>query len=102
MVQYKSKEKLTFMEKNNSRSLYQLKPGQSAQVKEIQTDAHMADKLAAMGIVRGQFVKRQPGNSPVVVSVSGSDVAIGRETAKKIIVTSKKNTLLLAGNPKVG
>ncbi len=102
MVQYKSKEKLTFMEKNNSRSLYQLKPGQSAQVKEIQTDAHMADKLAAMGIVRGQFVKRQPGNSPVVVSVSGTDVAIGRETAKKIIVTSKKNTFLLAGNPNVG
>ena len=102
MIQYKSKEKLTFMEKNNSRSLYQLKPGQSAQVKEIQTDAHMADKLAAMGIVRGQFVKRQPGNSPVVVSVSGSDVAIGRETAKKIIVTSKKNTFLLAGNPNVG
>ncbi|WP_428049121.1 FeoB small GTPase domain-containing protein [Candidatus Avelusimicrobium caledoniensis] len=90
------------MEKNNSRSLYQLKPGQSAQVKEIQTDAHMADKLAAMGIVRGQFVKRQPGNSPVVVSVSGTDVAIGRETAKKIIVTSKKNTFLLAGNPNVG
>ena len=102
MIQYKSKEKLTFMEKNNSRSLYQLKPGQSAQVKEIQTDAHMADKLAAMGIVRGQFVKRQPGNSPVVVSVSGTDVAIGRETAKKIIVTSKKNTFLLAGNPNVG
>lgn len=102
MVQYKSKEKLTFMEKNNSRSLYQLKPGQSAQIKEIQTDAHMTEKLAAMGIVRGQFIKREPGNSPVVVSVSGTDVAIGRETAKKIIVTSKKNTFLLAGNPNVG
>lgn len=102
MVQYKSKEKLTFMEKNNSRSLHQLRPGQTAQIKEIQTDAKMTDKLAAMGLVRGQFVKRQAGNSPVVVSVSGTDVAIGRETAKKIIVTSKKNTFLLAGNPNVG
>lgn len=102
MVQYKSKEKLTFMEKNNSRSLHQLRPGQTAQIKEIQTDAKMTDKLAAMGLVRGQFVKRCPGNSPVVVSVSGTDVAIGRETAKKIIVTSKKNTFLLAGNPNVG
>jgi ferrous iron transport protein B len=102
MIQYKSKEKLTFMEKNNSRSLYQLRPGQTAQIKEIQTDAKMTDKLAAMGLVRGQFVKRQAGNSPVVVSVSGTDVAIGRETAKKIIVTSKKNTFLLAGNPNVG
>ena len=90
------------MDKNNSRSIYQLKPGQSAQIKEIQTDAKMAEKLAAMGIVRGQFVKRQPGRSPVLVNVSGTDVAIGRETAKKIIVTSKKNTFLLAGNPNVG
>ncbi len=90
------------MEKHTSRSLYQLKPGHSAQIKEIQTDAKMAEKLAAMGLVRGQFVKRQAGNSPVVVSVSNTDVAIGRETAKKIIVTSKKNTFLLAGNPNVG
>ena len=90
------------MEKNTSRSLYQLRPGQSAQIKEIQADAKMAEKLAAMGIARGQFVKRRAGNSPVVVSVSGTEVAIGRETAKKIIVTSKKNTFLLAGNPNVG
>lgn len=102
MIQYKSKEKLTFMEKNNSRSLYQLRPGQTAQIKEIQTDAKMTEKLAAMGLVRGQFVKRHAGHSPVQVSVSGTDVAIGRETAKKIIVTSKKNTFLLAGNPNVG
>ena len=90
------------MEKNNSLSLYQLRAGQSAHIKEIQTDSKMTEKLAAMGLVRGQFVKRQAGKSPVVVNVSGTDVAIGRETAKKIIVTSKKNTFLLAGNPNVG
>ena len=102
MVKYKSKEKLTFMEKDNSRSLHQLKPGQSAQVKEIHTDAKMTEKLAAMGIVRGQFITRKPGSSPVVVSVSGTEVAIGRETAKKILEAAKKNTFLLAGNPNVG
>lgn len=102
MVKYKSKEKLTFMEKDNSHSLHQLKPGQSAQVKEIHTDAKMTEKLAAMGIVRGQFITRKPGSSPVVVSVSGTEVAIGRETAKKILVAAKKNTFLLAGNPNVG
>ena len=102
MVKYKSKEKLTFMEKDNSRSLHQLKPGQSAQVKEIHADAKMTEKLAAMGIVRGQFITRKPGSSPVVVSVSGTEVAIGRETAKKILVAAKKNTFLLAGNPNVG
>ena len=42
------------MENQSSRSLYQLKAGSTAQIKEIQTDARMAAKLAAMGIVRGQ------------------------------------------------
>ena len=102
MVQYKSKERLTFMEKQTSRSLHQLKSGTTAQIKEIQTDEKMAEKLAAMGLVRGQFVTRKKGSSPVVVEVSGTEVAIGRETAKKILVTSKKNTFLLAGNPNVG
>ena len=102
LVKYKSKEKLTFMEKETSRTLYSLKPGNTAQIKEIQTDGKMAEKLAAMGIVRGQFITRKPGSSPVVVSVSGTEVALGRETAKKIIVTAKKKTFLLAGNPNVG
>lgn len=102
LVKYKSKEKLTFMEKETSRTLHSLKPGNTAQIKDIQTDAKMTEKLAAMGIVRGQFITRKPGSSPVVVSVSGTEVALGRETAKKIIVTAKKNTFLLAGNPNVG
>lgn len=90
------------MEQQTSRSLYQLKAGQTAQIKEIQTDAKMAAKLAAMGIVRGQFITRKKGSSPVVVEVSGTEVALGRETAKKILVSAKKNTFLLAGNPNVG
>lgn len=102
LVKYKSKEKLTFMEKETSRTLHSLKPGNTAKIKDIQTDAKMAEKLAAMGLVRGQFITRKPGSSPVVVSVSGTEVALGRETAKKIIVTAKKNTFLLAGNPNVG
>ncbi len=90
------------MEQNNARSLYQLKAGHTAQIKEIQSDSKMAAKLAAMGIARGQFITRKKGSSPVVVEVSGTEVAIGRETAKKILVTAKKNTFLLAGNPNVG
>ena len=90
------------MEQQTSRSLYELKAGNTAQIKEIQTTAKMAEKLAAMGIARGQFITRKKGSSPVVVEVSGTQVAIGRETAKKILVTAKKNTFLLAGNPNVG
>ncbi len=102
MVKYKSKEGLTFMEQQHFRSLYQLKAGQTAQITDIKTEGKMTDKLAAMGIARGQFVTRKKGTSPVVVSVSGTEVAIGRETAKKIIVAAKKNTFLLTGNPNVG
>lgn len=90
------------MQQHTLRSLYQLKAGNTAQIKEIQTDAKMAAKLAAMGIARGQFITRCKGSSPVVVEVSGTQVAIGRESAKKIIVSAKKNTFLLAGNPNVG
>ena len=90
------------MEQQTSRSLYELKAGNTAQIKEIQTPVKMTEKLAAMGIVRGQFITRKKGKSPVVVEVSGTQVAIGRETAKKILVTAKKNTFLLAGNPNVG
>ena len=90
------------MEKNNSRTLFQLRPGNVAQIKEIHADSKMTDKLAAMGIVRGQYVSRKKGSNPVIINVSGTEVAIGRETAKKIIVTAKKNTFLLAGNPNVG
>ena len=90
------------MRQQTSRSLCELKAGNTAQIKEIQTTAKMAEKLAAMGIVSGQFITRKKGSSPVVVEVSGTEVAIGRETAKKILVTAKKNTFLLAGNPNVG
>ncbi len=90
------------MDKDNSRTLQQLKPGCMAQIKDIRADAKMTEKLAAMGLVRGQFITRKKGSSPVVVNVSGTEVAIGRETAKKILVTAKKNTFLLAGNPNVG
>ncbi len=76
------------MEKDNLRSLYQLKPGTVAQIKEVQADAPQAAKLAAMGIVRGQFITRKPGSHPVVVHVSGTDVAMGRATAKQIFVTA--------------
>ena len=90
------------METQTLRSLYEIKAGNTAQITDIQTSAKMAQKLAAMGIARGQFITRKKGSSPVVVEVSGTEVAIGRETAKKIFVTAKKNTFLLAGNPNVG
>lgn len=90
------------MEKQITRSLYSLKPGQSAQIVDLLVDQKMADRLSGMGIIKHKLITRKGGSSPVLVCVSGTEVAIGKETAKKIIVSSKKNTFLLAGNPNVG
>lgn len=121
MVQYKSKEGLTFMEPNTKLSLYDLKPGQEAEIIDIQAADSQLDKLAAMGLAKGQLVSRKKGKRPLVVCVCGSEVAIGPKTAKQIFVTpkqiadkprlaaktsvlppSKPRTFLLAGNPNVG
>ena len=87
------------MEKDNSRTLQQLKSGHTAQIKDIRTDAKMAEKLAAMGLVRGQFITRKKGSSPVVVNVSGTEVAIGRETAKKLWLLPRKTLFFLQVTP---
>ena len=76
------------MEKELSRSLFQLKSGTTAQIKEVQADDKLAAKLAAMGLVRGQFIRRRAGRNPVVVNVSDTDVAMGKEIAQKILVTA--------------
>jgi ferrous iron transport protein B len=76
------------MEKELSRSLLQLKPGTTAQIKEVRADAPLAAKLAAMGLVRGQFIRRRAGRNPVVVNVSDTDVAMGKEIAAHILVTA--------------
>ena len=119
MVQYKSKGKLTFMETENILSLFDLKSGKEAEIVDIQTSEQQAAKLAAMGLAKGQIVSRKKGKHPLVVCVCGSEVALGPQTAKQILVTpvktvaaalqtisprtpGKPRTFLLAGNPNVG
>lgn len=90
------------MQNTSFRSLYDLKPGSSAEITHIDADPALACKLAAMGLAKGQSVTRKSGRNPLVVSVCGSEVALGAQTAKKIFVSGKKHTFLLAGNPNVG
>lgn len=90
------------MEKQTPRTLFDLKPGSVAEITQVQAEPAMASKLAAMGLAKGQRVMRKPGRNPLVVSVCGSEVALGPQTAKKIFVSSQKRTFLLAGNPNVG
>ena len=101
------------MEQQIILTLLDLKPGACAEIKDVQTEAAQADKLAAMGLAKGQTVMRKAGKNPLVIAVCGSEVAIGPRTAKKIIVTPCAHmscptdafcthTFLLAGNPNVG
>ena len=101
------------MEKENFHTLFDLKVGAVAEIKDIQTESAQAAKLAAMGLAKGQHVTRKAGRNPLVISVCGSEVAIGPQIAKKIIVgpcahlpkndaSFRPNTFLMAGNPNVG
>ena len=107
------------MENDTHLSIFDLKPGKQAEITDIQTSPSQAAKLAAMGLAKGQVVSRKKGKHPLVVSVCGSEVAIGPQTAKQIWVSplkttaaaepktpahiaGKPRTFLLAGNPNVG
>ena len=100
------------MENQSPRSLFDLNPGSTAEITQILAEPTLADKLAAMGLAKGQHITRKPGRNPLVVSVCGSEVALGPQTAKKILVgpttvkgqdgTQRTPTFLLAGNPNVG
>ena len=108
------------MEMKNSISLFDLKAGKQAQITAIEATEQQAAKLAAMGLAKGQIVSRKKGKRPLVVVVCGSEVALGPELAKQILVTpvtaaiapeesitpkhtsGKPRTFLLAGNPNVG
>ena len=108
------------MEQTSIISLFDLKSGKEAEIVEIQSSSSQAAKLAAMGIAKGQIVSRKKGKHPLVISVCGSEVALGPQTAKQILVVpvktvaipenktvkkqlpAKPRTFLLAGNPNVG
>ena len=90
------------MKQTHTRTLYDLKPGATAEILSVETDAAQAEKLMAMGLAKGQSVTRRLGKNPLVVFVCGSEVAIGPKIAKQILISSQQHTFLLAGNPNVG
>ncbi|MBR3632015.1 MAG: 50S ribosome-binding GTPase [Elusimicrobiaceae bacterium] len=98
------------MEPITSLTLFDLQPDITAEILSINVSPAQADKLAAMGLVKGQQVSRKKGKRPLVVCVCGSEIAIGPKIAKQIIVSTntptvladRKYTFLLAGNPNVG
>jgi ferrous iron transport protein B len=88
--------------------LSEAKIGQEITLFRIDGGRGMKKKLAEMGFVPGEKVKRieSSANGPVIVVVKGTKIAIGRGMADKIIVRETKQKkvikVALAGNPNSG
>ena len=69
-------------------SLIQLRPGESGRVKRIVAGAYATKKLYEMGFNTNaviQVLKNDRG--PIVVSLAGNKIALGRGLADKVIVS---------------
>ena len=98
--------------------LTELTPGEKALVKRLEGGRGLLSRLAALGFTPGASltVERRSDHGPVLVSLRGSRVALGREEASHVLVSLVPPTLLvetplantknlviaLAGQPNVG
>lgn len=70
-----------------NKSLIKLNPGENGIVQEIAAGGTATKRLYEMGFNSGAKVKIMKNDlGPVVVSLSGNKVAVGRGLAEKIIV----------------
>ena len=68
-------------------TVYNLKIGQTAKVKEVLGDSKLAKRLLALGCVSGteiEIKRSAPLGDPIVVSFRGTDLAIRRKDASNI------------------
>lgn len=72
-----------------SRTLAQLREGESATLSGLELPATVAIRLMEMGFLPGSRVTAQrsaPGGDPRVFEVDGGEVALRRETSERITV----------------
>ena len=75
-----------------NRTLADLKRGQTGILHHIDLDEYDSRRLMELGFVPGQSVtaaNAAPGGDPVVFRVDGSEVALRRDTARHLFLTSK-------------
>jgi ferrous iron transport protein A len=75
--------------KNSAKNLTELKPGEAGVLVKLDLPADDAQRLMEMGFVPGHSVTRglsAPGGDPRVFRVDGSEVALRRETALRLIL----------------
>ena len=72
-----------------SKSLQEMQDGESATVVSVSSQKQSVQKLHQLGIRAGvdiQVLRRAPLNGPLLVKVSGREIAIGYELSTKILV----------------
>ncbi len=98
------------------KALVDLRPGETGQVRGLQGGRNLIARLAALGFTIGVPVKilRNSAHGPLLVSLRGTQVALGRGEAARVSIsriTAKEKilpiqpsgcTIALAGQPNVG
>jgi Fe2+ transport system protein FeoA len=84
-----SVKKRSSTRKTTARNLTELKPGEAGILEKLDLPEADAQRLMEMGFVPGHSVTRglsAPGGDPRVFRVDGSEVALRRETALRLIL----------------
>lgn len=83
-------------------TLANLRNGQEAEVKSIEAGHGLERRLERLGLRPGITLRKVSDNGPVVVSLGGCQVALGRGMAARVKVAPRNFRVLLYGNPNVG
>jgi ferrous iron transport protein A len=78
-----------FKKKSRAKNLTELKPGEAGVLDKLDLPEDDAQRLMELGFVPGHSVTRglsAPGGDPRVFRVDGSEVALRRETASRLIL----------------
>jgi ferrous iron transport protein A len=84
-----SVKKTASSKKDRAKNLTELKPGEEGVLDKLDLPESDAQRLMEMGFVPGHAITRglsAPGGDPRVFRVDGSEVALRRETARRLLL----------------
>ncbi|MDD3591089.1 MAG: FeoA family protein [Sulfurovum sp.] len=75
-------------------TLFDLKSGEEAVIKNLKGGAEFQKKLRSLNLRRGKMIRKvtaEPFHGPVVVEIDNTEIAIGMNMAKKIVVEASES-----------
>jgi Fe2+ transport system protein FeoA len=85
---------------NNQHNLSSIPIGQRVQLKKINANRRITHRLTELGLTPGvELTVVQDNGGPLLLSVRGSRIAIGRDMADQILVTVFEGKLHLHNQP---